>query len=122
MESIWQILVNIDEFLIIGASLAGLVFVLTWPRVRGKGLMAGGLGLILISELRPLLVPLFAKWFDGQPLMGPDEYRDFWYFSFFMLNLSVLGKILLAVAVFQLRGGLRSEQSLRLNSVETGDD
>jgi hypothetical protein len=98
MEQITTILVLLVESI-------ALIVVLTWPAVKGKGWLVGGLLAVLTSGVCALVLQVLMSQ-SGEMILGPEEYRHYLQFAFFLFGLELLGKVLSVVAVFQLRSTL----------------
>ncbi|QDV16925.1 hypothetical protein Pan153_15590 [Gimesia panareensis] len=111
MEKLFEVIGEINGFLTLLASLAAFLVVLTWPRVRGKGWLAGGLGLILLGQSGWMAFRVVLKIFGSEPIMGADRMLFFRIFSLGLTSLTLLGTGLLVVGVIQLGGWLKAGQS-----------
>lgn len=111
MEKLFEVIGDLNGYLTLLASLAAFLVVLTWPRVRGKGWLAGGLGLILLGQTGWTVFRVLLKIFGSEQIMGSDGLLFFRIFSFGLTSLTLVGTGLLVVGVIQLRVWLRADQS-----------
>lgn len=122
MKQLVVILVGLYEYVDLLAMVVTLLVVLSWRPVSGKVWLAGALLVTLSAELGAIVLQLLMQRFGPEMIMGPDDYEYLWQSSFVLANLSLLGKVLLVVAVFRLRAGLRSRQSPAWAGVEAGGE
>ncbi|WP_298862418.1 hypothetical protein [uncultured Gimesia sp.] len=103
----WQV----SPWLIFLVGCAALYLIMTWPAVNGKWWLVVSMSLILLTEAFSHLLPYLVNHSGidegGNMLMGPDEYSHFWKYGMILASLSMFGKLLFIVAVFQLRTQLR---------------
>ncbi len=120
MEQLTKIFADLYQYGIVQVMVIALCGVLSWPGIRGKGWLVGALLVTLSAELGSIVVQLMMRQFGPEMIMGPDDYQYLWQASFVLGGLSLLGKILFVVAVFQLRAGLRSKVSPMLAGAGPG--
>ncbi|QDU09416.1 hypothetical protein V202x_27910 [Gimesia aquarii] len=99
---VWQVM----WWLLFLLGCVALYFTLTWPTVKGKSCLVVSLLVVLSVELLTHLLQLFLN-DSNNMMMGPDRYKQILSFSFLLNCLSVAGKILFVIALFQLRSQLR---------------
>lgn len=106
-----ETILQVNEWLSFLAWCVAFCVVITWPVVKGKWCLVVSLSLILLPEALSHLLPYLIDPSNideaGRIMMGPEEYQDFWIYSMIVMYLSVFGKFLFVVGVFQLRSELR---------------
>ncbi|MCH9654737.1 MAG: hypothetical protein K0U86_06745 [Planctomycetes bacterium] len=108
---IYYVFWQVSPWLIFLMGCAALYLIMTWPIVNGKRWLVVSISLIILTEALSHLLPHIVKHSGideaGRMLMGPDEYSHVWKYEMILGSLSMFGKLLFVVAVFQLRTQLR---------------
>ena len=107
-DALWKVAESMEQIttiLVLLVESIALIVVLTWPAVKGKGWLVGGLLAVLTSGVCALVLQVLMSQ-SGEMILGPEEYRHYLQFAFFLFGLELLGKVLSVVAVFQLRSTL----------------
>lgn len=102
-----EYLYQISPWLMLCLECAALFVVLSWPTVKGKSWLVASLLVFVLVALCTRL--LESNTTPSEPvLMGLDEYQQFVRDWFQLSILALVGKILFMIAVFQLRGQLKT--------------